>query len=79
MNRKKEKMDKLDYALSAIRSCFICEGKGHLYWGNGEDYDTETCECNTYDIILDDDGDVIWDNGLLSEPELAIFTGIEAK
>ncbi len=33
-------------------------------------YDTETCECNTYDIILDDDGDVIWDNGLLSEPEL---------
>ena len=79
MNRKKErKMDKLDYALNAIRNCNACEGKGNLYWGNGDDYDFETCECNPYELILDDDGDVIWDNGLLSEPELAIFGSKEA-
>ena len=70
MNRKKEKMDKLEYALRAIQRCNACEGKGNLYWGIGEDFDTETCECNPYELLLDDDGSVIWDNGLLSEPEL---------
>jgi hypothetical protein len=33
--------------------------------------------CNPYGIILDDDGDVIWDNGLLSEHEL--FATMEAN
>lgn len=79
MNRKKErKMDKLDYALNAIRNCNNCEGKGNLYWSQGEDFDAEVCECNTYELILDENGDVIWDNGLLSEPELAIFGSKEA-
>ena len=63
-------MDKLEYALRTIANCDLCEGKGVNYWANGEDYDFEDCVCNTYGIILDDDGDVIWDNGLLSEPEL---------
>jgi hypothetical protein len=70
MKERINKMDKLDYALSQIRSCDICEGKGNLYYGNGDEYDFETCICNTYDLILDDNGDVIYDNGLLSEPEL---------
>ena len=70
-------MDKLEYALRQIRNCDLCLGKGVNYWSNGEDYDFEDCICNPYGIILDDDGDVIWDNGLLSEPEL--FANMEAR
>ena len=70
-------MDKLEYALRQIRNCDLCLGKGVNYWSNGEDYDFEDCICNPYGIILDDDGDVIWDNGLISEPEL--FATMEAN
>ena len=57
--------DKLELALRLIQNCQLCEGKGTYYYGNGEDYfDSESCECNIYDIILDQDGDVIYDNGL---------------
>ena len=71
-------MDKMEYALRAIQNCNACEGKGNLYWGIGEDYDFEVCECNPYELILDDDGDVIWDNGLLSQNELSIYATAEA-
>ena len=70
-------MDKLEYALRTIQNCDLCNGKGNLYYGNGDDYDFEVCECNTYELILDEDGSVIWDNGLLSEPEL--FATAEAN
>ena len=70
-------MDKLEYAIRTIQNCDLCNGKGAHYWSNGEDYDFEDCECNTYGLILDDDGDVIWDNGLISEPEL-FLTGENA-
>ena len=72
-------MDKLEYALNTIRNCDLCEGKGVDYWSNGEDYDFEDCICNPYGLILDDDGDVIFDNGLLSENELSIFATSEAN
>ena len=72
-------LDKLDLALRLIANCKLCNGRGYAYWANGEDYDTETCECNLYGIILDDDGDVIWDNGLSSESELSIFATAEAQ
>jgi hypothetical protein len=72
-------MDKLEYALKTIANCDLCNGKGWNYWSHDEEWDSELCECNTYEIILDDDGDVIWDNGLLSEPELAIFAESEAN
>jgi hypothetical protein len=72
--------EKLELALRLIKNCHICNGTGYHYYGNGEDYfDAESCECNIYEIILDQDGDVIWDNGLLSEPELAIFGTSEAN
>ena len=71
-------MDKMEYALRAIQNCNSCEGRGNLYWAIGEDYDFETCECNPYELILDDDGDVIWDNGLLSQNELSIYATAEA-
>jgi hypothetical protein len=63
-------MDKLEYALRQIANCDLCLGRGVDYWSNGEDYDFEDCICNPYGLILDEDGSVIFDNGLLSEPEL---------
>lgn len=63
-------MDKLEYALRTIAACDICDGKGNLYWSSGDEFDSEVCVCNTYELILDDNGDVLWDNGMLSEPEL---------
>jgi hypothetical protein len=75
-----KKLDKLELALRLIANCSLCEGKGTYYYGNGEDYyDAESCECNIYDIILDADGDVIYDNGLSSESELSIFATAEAN
>ena len=70
-------MNKLEYALKVIANCDLCGGVGVNYWANGEDYDFEDCVCNPYGLILDD-GDVIWDNGLSSEDELAIFGTAEA-
>ena len=71
-------MDKLEYALRAINNCDLCGGVGAHYFSNGEDYDFEDCECNPYGLILDD-GEVIWDNGLLSQNELSIFATQEAN
>jgi hypothetical protein len=71
-------MNKLEIALDLIAKCDSCNGKGYLYWGYSDDeYDIESCDCNVYDLILDENGNVIWDNGLLTEPEL--FTTMEAK
>jgi hypothetical protein len=69
-------MDKLEYALTQIEKCDLCNGQGVNYWSNGEDYDFEDCICNPYGLILDESGEVIFDNGLLSEPEL--FRSMEA-
>ena len=71
-------MDKLEYALRTIANCDLCQGVGTQYWSNGEDYDFEDCICNPYGLILDGD-EVIWDNGLISEPELGIFASQEAN
>ena len=72
-------MDKLEYAIRSIENCNLCDGVGSYTWSNGEDFDFETCECNPYELILDESGDVIWDNSLLSEPELGIFETMEAN
>ena len=72
-------MDKLEYALRAIKNCDFCGGVGAHYFSNGEDYDFEDCECNPYGLIVDEDGDVIFDNGLLSEKDLSIFATSEAN
>lgn len=69
--------EKLEYALRQIASCDFCGGKGAHYYAQGEDFDFEDCDCNPYGLILDEDGDVIYDNGLLSEPEL--FASMEAN
>ena len=65
-------MDRLENALAKIKACENCYGLGNIYYGNGEDYfDYEVCECNQeFELILDEDRSVVWDNGLLNEPEL---------
>jgi hypothetical protein len=73
------KLDKLEMAIRLIANCKLCYGKGYHGFANGEDYEVEDCECNIYGIILDEDGDVIYDNGLSTESELAIFATMEAK
>ena len=70
--------DKLELAIRLITNCKLCYGKGYFGWANGEDYSVEDCECNIYGIILDEDGDVIYDNGLSTESDLAIFATGEA-
>jgi hypothetical protein len=69
-------MDKLEYALRTIQNCDLCYGQGYHGYANGEDYDVEDCECNPYGLILEN-GEVIYDNGLLSEPQL--FSTMEAN
>jgi hypothetical protein len=69
-------MDKLEYAIRQIANCDLCNGQGAQYWSNGEDYEFEDCICNPYGLILDENKEVIWDNGLSSEPEL--FRTMEA-
>jgi len=69
-------MDKLEYALRTIQNCDLCYGLVYHGYANGEDYDVEDCECNPYGLILED-GEVIYDNGLLSEPQL--FATMEAN
>ena len=71
-------MEKLEYALKLIANCDFCNGVGVHYFSNGDEYDFEDCECNPYGLILDD-GEVIWDNGLLSQNELSIFATEEAR
>ena len=73
------KLDKLELAIRLIANCKLCYGKGYFGFANGEDYEVEDCECNIYGIILDEDGDVIYDNGLSTESELSIFATMEAN
>jgi len=37
-------------AVIEILSCSICEGRGWFFFGRGQDYDVESCECNPFAI-----------------------------
>jgi hypothetical protein len=47
-------MSKMKNYLDTILNCSDCYGKGVSYWGNGEDYEFEYCECNPYNLIIED-------------------------
>jgi hypothetical protein len=51
-------MSKMKNAIEQITNCQDCYGKGVIYWGNGEDYDFEYCDCNPLNLIIDN-GEVI--------------------
>jgi len=67
-------MSKIKRAVETILNCELCGGKGYSYWGNGEDYDTEICDCNPHEIILD--GEEIIYSELIEEN---LFTTSEAN
>lgn len=61
-------MSKMKAILDEIYNCQNCNGLGNICYGDGDEFfDYETCECNPYGLILDRDGDVLWDDGLLLE------------
>ena len=68
-------MDKLENAVKAIRDCDLCYGKGYHGYANGEDFDMEDCDCNPHGIIFDEDGSVLYHDGLLFDE---LFTTQEA-
>jgi uncharacterized protein YbaR (Trm112 family) len=47
-------MGKFKNTLMEILTCNICNGKGWLYYGNNEDFDVYTCECNLYSVPADE-------------------------
>lgn len=48
-------MGKTKDAILTIRSCQICYGKGYNGWVSSDgDFDFEFCECNPFEIILED-------------------------
>lgn len=49
-------MGKVKNAILEIRSCEICYGKGYQGWVAPDgDFDFEWCECNPFELILDDE------------------------
>ena len=51
-------MSKMKMLLDEILNCSLCYGQGINYWGNGEDYDFEFCECNPHQLIIEE-GEII--------------------
>ena len=51
-------MGKMKNLLDEILNCSDCNGQGVNYWGNGEDYDFEYCDCNPYRMIIED-GEIV--------------------
>lgn len=47
-------MSKVKEHLQQILDCSDCYGQGVIYWGNGEDYDFEYCDCNPNRFIIED-------------------------
>lgn len=54
-------MSKIKNAIETIQDCPDCYGKGMFGWANDEDYDFEYCDCNPYRLILDYDGDLVYE------------------
>lgn len=43
----------LETLVNEIKNCNSCNGYGYNYFGNGEDYDFESCDCNPFSLIID--------------------------
>lgn len=53
-------MSNIKRALEQITNCENCNGQGITGWVAPDgDYDFEYCECNSLNLILDEDGNVI--------------------
>ncbi len=47
-------MGKVKQAFTEILEHVDCYGYGWLYWGSGENFTSEACECNPYAISADE-------------------------
>ena len=47
-------MAKVKQAFTEILEHVDCYGYGWLYWGSGENFTSEVCECNPYAISADE-------------------------
>ena len=48
-------MSYMKHALDKILNCNICLGQGHLGWANDIDFDFDSCECNPYNLIIENE------------------------
>jgi hypothetical protein len=45
-------MAKMKTLYTEITTCDLCYGTGWLYFGNGIDFDTESCDCNPHQLFI---------------------------
>ena len=50
-------MAKMKELYSQITTCDLCYGTGWLFFGNGIDYDTESCDCNPHQLFITKEND----------------------
>lgn len=48
-------MSYMKNALDEILNCNICYGQGYTGWANETDFEFETCECNPYNLIIEEE------------------------
>lgn len=46
-------MSNMKNYLETILDCSDCYGQGFIFWGNGEDFDVEACDCNPHNLIIE--------------------------
>jgi hypothetical protein len=50
-------MAKMKELYAEIITCDLCYGTGWLFFGNGIDYDTESCDCNPHQLFTTKEND----------------------
>lgn len=50
-------MAKMKTLYAEITTCDLCYGSGWLFFGNGIDYDTESCDCNPHQLFITKEND----------------------
>jgi hypothetical protein len=50
-------MAKMKELVAEITTCDLCYGTGWLFFGNGIDYDTESCDCNPHQLFITKEND----------------------
>jgi hypothetical protein len=52
-------MSYIKNALDEILFCSICNGQGYLGWANEIDFSFESCECNPFNLIIENEMEVM--------------------
>ncbi len=43
--------------MTEIENCEQCYGQGWHFWAQGEDFDTESCDCNPHQLFITKEND----------------------